>query len=222
MRDVLNAGIGTHRDHVPNHYVGGFHDTSPLRGQLLSPAGEFFDLNPEMGTVFRGSLAPISRMRGSGGSNAREASDAGDGHRRGDAGRAWRGARDRTIEPRPRSRPAAMREMSCRAKRTLAIPERQCALLSGDRLHSRHERNRVVGHTQYAASRYAEHHARSRRAGRHHRLYSEPQMSCPPPRSATGADAWGPAVRPAGGSALPGLAGRLFSSLPESGLLKIS
>src|SRR5262245_65873836 len=64
MSDVPNAGIGTHRDHVPNHYVGGFHDTSPLHDQLLSRAGEFFDLNQEMGTVFRGSLAPISRMRG--------------------------------------------------------------------------------------------------------------------------------------------------------------
>jgi hypothetical protein len=89
MSDVLNAGIGTHRDHVPNHYVGGFHDTSPLRDQLLSLAGEFFDLNQEMGTVFRGSLAPISRMRGSGGSNAREASDAGGGHRLANADSAW-------------------------------------------------------------------------------------------------------------------------------------
>src|SRR5262249_45583631 len=64
MSDILNAGIGTHRDHVPDHYVRGFHDTSPLRDQLLSRAGEFFDLNQETGTVFRGSLAPISRMRG--------------------------------------------------------------------------------------------------------------------------------------------------------------
>src|SRR6516225_1645389 len=148
MSDVLDAGIGTHRDHVPNHYVGGFHGTSPLPDQLLSLTGEFFDLNQEMGTVFRGSLAPISTMRGSGGSNAREASDAGGGHRPGDAGRAWRGAGDRTSEPRPRSRPAAMRGMSCGAKRILAIPERQCASLSGDRLHSRHDRNRVIGCTQ--------------------------------------------------------------------------
>jgi hypothetical protein len=41
MSDVLNAGIGTHRDHVPSHYVGGFHGTSPLPDQLLSLVGEF-------------------------------------------------------------------------------------------------------------------------------------------------------------------------------------
>jgi hypothetical protein len=89
MSDVLNAGIGTHRDHVPNHYVGGFHDTSPLRDQLLSPAGEFFDLNQETGTVFRGSLAPISARRVSGGSDAREACHAGSGHRLADADSEW-------------------------------------------------------------------------------------------------------------------------------------
>jgi len=85
MSDVLNAGIGTHRDHVPNHYVGGFHGTSPLRDQLLSPTGEFFDLNQETGAVFHASLATVSKIRGSGGSNAREASDAGGGHRLADA-----------------------------------------------------------------------------------------------------------------------------------------
>ena len=32
MRDLLNAGIGTDRDHVPHHYVSGFHGTSPFAG----------------------------------------------------------------------------------------------------------------------------------------------------------------------------------------------
>src|SRR5262249_50180450 len=89
MSDVLNAGIGTHRDHVPHHYVGGFHGTSPLPTSFYRPTGEFFDLNQETGAVFHASLAAVSRMQGSGGSNAREASDAGGGHRPGDAGRAW-------------------------------------------------------------------------------------------------------------------------------------
>src|SRR6266446_6121818 len=141
------------------------------------PTGEFFDLNQEPGTLFHGSLAASSRMRDSGGSNGREASDAGDGHRPGDAGRAWCRAGDRTIEPRPRSGPAAMRGMSCRAKGILAIPQRQCASLPGYRLHSRHDRNRVIGRAQYLTSHDAQHHARSRRASRHHRLYSEPQMN---------------------------------------------
>src|SRR5207245_5953232 len=36
---------------------------------------------------------------------------------------------------------------------------------------------RVIGRAQYVTSRDAQHHAASRRAGRHHRLYSEPQMN---------------------------------------------
>jgi hypothetical protein len=61
-----------------------------LRDQLLSLAGEFFDLNQETGTVFHGSLAPISRMRGSGGSDAtREACHAGGDHCLADADSEW-------------------------------------------------------------------------------------------------------------------------------------
>jgi hypothetical protein len=75
------------RDHIRNHHLGGFH--GPLRKELLSIAGQFFDLNQETRTVFCGSLAPTSTRRGSGGSDAREACHVGSGHRLADADSEW-------------------------------------------------------------------------------------------------------------------------------------
>jgi len=45
-----------------------------------------------------------------------------------------------------------MRGMSCRAKRILAVAERERASLPSYRLHSRHDRNRIIGRARYATS----------------------------------------------------------------------
>jgi hypothetical protein len=61
-----------------------------LRKELLSIAGEFFDLNQEMRTLFRGSLAQTSARLGQRiGSDAREACHVGSGHRLADADSEW-------------------------------------------------------------------------------------------------------------------------------------
>src|SRR6516165_7947497 len=61
-RRELRQCLVYNRDHIRNHHLGGFH--SPLRKELLSIAGEFFDLNQETRTLFHGSLAPTSARRG--------------------------------------------------------------------------------------------------------------------------------------------------------------
>jgi hypothetical protein len=78
---------------------------------------------------------------------------------------------------RHRPGPAAVHGLSCDPKRIRAISQCECVSIPGYCVHAWHDCHRVSCRAQYVTSLNAKYRARSRRAGRHHRLYSEPQMT---------------------------------------------
>jgi hypothetical protein len=87
---------------------------------------------------------------------------AGGGDRVCDPHRTRRSARGRSAGPWPCFGRAPLRSMSCCAKGTGAISQRECPFLPSHGVHSRDDSNRIVRGAQYVAPHHAQHHARTR------------------------------------------------------------
>ena len=79
-----------------------------------------------------------------------------------DPHRTRRSARGRSAGPWPCFGRAPLRSMSCCAKGTGAISQRECSFLPSHGVHSRDDSNRIVRGAQYVAPHHAQHHARTR------------------------------------------------------------